>query len=36
MAHIIEVDDSNFEQEVLESDVPVLVDFGPCGAGRAA
>ena len=31
-ANIVEVTDSSFEQEVLQCDLPVLVDFGRPGA----
>jgi thioredoxin 1 len=33
---ITEVTDVNFQAEVIESETPVLVDFWPPGAGRAA
>ena len=33
--HIHYVADGTFETEVLQSSVPVLVDFGQSGAGRA-
>lgn len=33
MSNIIDVDDNNFESEVLKSDVPVLVDFGASWCG---
>ena len=33
MSNVIEVNDDNFEVEVLESTVPVLVDFGAVWCG---
>ena len=32
----LEFTDAGFDQDVLRSDVPVLVDFGRSGAARAA
>lgn len=35
MSKTVELTDGNFEQEVLKSDQPVLVDFGQNGADLA-
>ena len=35
MGNVIEVNDEKFEQEVVNSSVPVLVDFGQLGADLA-
>ena len=31
---VLTLTDSNFEEEVLNSDIPVLVDFGQAGVGH--
>lgn len=36
MTKPLTVTDSTFDADVLKSDTPVLVDFGPPGADRAA
>lgn len=33
--HVIDAGDDTFDQEVLKSTVPVLVDFGHLGADHA-
>ena len=35
MSNTIEINDANFEQEVLNSEQPVVVDFGHLGADLA-
>lgn len=35
MGNVIEINDENFEHEVVKSDIPVLVDFGLLGVGLA-
>ena len=35
MSNVIELNDSNFNDEVVKSDKPVLVDFGQSGVALA-